>query len=68
LNGQGTDDLLEMLVSLLPESPPLFPVDESATQPVRFFVSEFVRETCMDLFREEIPYSIICRVDDFREN
>jgi GTP-binding protein Era len=68
LNGQGTDDLLEMLVSLLPESPPLFPVDESATQPVRFFVSEFVRETCMDLFREEIPYSIICRVDEFREN
>jgi len=68
LEQQGTDQLLETLVSLLPESPPLFPLDESATQPVRFFVQEFVRETCMDLFREEVPYSIICRVDEFREN
>lgn len=68
LEQQGTDELLEILVSLLPESPPLFPLDESATQPVRFFAQEFVRETCMDLFREEIPYSIICRVDEFREN
>ena len=68
LEQQGTDELLETLVSFLPESPPLFPLDDSATQPVRFFAQEFVRETCMDLFREEIPYSIICRVDEFREN
>jgi GTP-binding protein Era len=64
----GTEDLLGRLVALMPESPPLFPVDEIATQPVRFFAQELVRETCMDRFREEIPYSIICRVDEFREN
>jgi len=68
LKGHGTEALLSMLVSRLPDSPPLFPLDESATQPVRFFAEELVRETCMDLFREEIPYSILCRVDEFREN
>jgi GTP-binding protein Era len=68
VTGAGLDDLLDRLVPLLPESPPLYPLDDTATQPVRFFVQEFVRETCMELFRDEIPYSITCRVDEFRED
>jgi len=68
LTEEGLADLLELLLPLLPESPPLFPLDESATQPVRFFAQEYVREACMDLFQEEVPYSITCRVDEFRED
>jgi len=67
LTEEGLVELLELLLPLLPESPPLFPLDESATQPVRFFAQEYVREACMDLFEEEVPYSITCRVDEFRE-
>jgi GTP-binding protein Era len=67
LTGAGLDQLLGRIVPLLPESPPLFPPENSATQPVRFFAEEFVRETCLDLFREEVPYSIVCRVEEFRE-
>jgi GTP-binding protein Era len=66
--GEGLDEFVDALVPLLPESPPLFPAEDMATQPVRFFVQEFVRESCMELFRDEIPYSITCRVDEFREN
>lgn len=65
--GTGLGRLLERLVPLLPESPPLFPKEYSATQPVRFFAAEYVRETCMELLREEVPYSVACRVDEFRE-
>lgn len=65
--GEGTDALIEWLVPRLPESPALFPEEDSATQPVRFFVQEYVRETCMELFQDEVPYSIACRVDEFRE-
>jgi GTP-binding protein Era len=68
LTGMGLDMLLSWVVPNLPLSPPLFPVDDSAAQSVRFFAQEFVRETCMDALREELPYSVICRVDEFRES
>lgn len=66
--GSGLDKLVEWVVERLPESPPLYPAEDTATQPVRFFAEEYVRETCMDLFREEVPYSIACRVEEFRED
>jgi GTP-binding protein Era len=65
---EGVEELIHILVPLLPESPPLFPTEYSATQPVRFFAEEFVRETCMELLSEEVPYSVACRVDEFRES
>ncbi|UCC72740.1 MAG: GTPase Era [Gemmatimonadota bacterium] len=65
--GEGLDALVERIVPLLPESPPLFPEEGTATQPLRFFAEEFVRESCMDLLRDEVPYSVMCRVDEFRE-
>ena len=66
--GAGLPEFLDRVVSLLPESPPLFPVEDTATQPLRFFAAEYVRETCLDLFRDEVPYSVVCRVDEFRES
>jgi GTPase len=65
--GEGTDDLLDALRSALPEHPFLYPEDEIASDPVRFFVAELVRETIFEQFREEIPYSVMCQVEDFRE-
>lgn len=67
VEGIGFAQLVETLAPLLPHSPPLFPSEQSATLPVRFFAQEYVRETCMERFRDEIPYGIVCRVDDFRE-
>lgn len=66
--GAGLDELMRRIVARLPESPPLFPVEDSATQPLRFFVAEYVRETCLDLFHDEVPYSVLCRVDEYRES
>ena len=66
--GAGLGEFMQWLVARLPESPPLFPVEDSAVQPLRFFAGEYVRETCLELFRDEVPYSIVCRVDEFRES
>jgi GTP-binding protein Era len=66
--GEGLDDFLEVIVPLLPESPALFPEEDSATQSLRFFAEEFVRETCLETYRDEVPYSVMCRVDEFRED
>ena len=68
VEGTGVDALLAALETDLPESPFLFPDDEIATQPVRFFVEELVRETVFEMFHEEVPYSVVCRIGEFRES
>lgn len=67
LDGQGVAELLQALRASLPPGPFLYPEDEIATEPVRFFVAELVRETIFEQFRQEIPYSVFCRVEDFQE-
>jgi GTP-binding protein Era len=66
-DGRGTEALLEALRARLPEGPFLYPEDEIASDPVRFFVAELVRETVFEQFRQEIPYSVFCQVEEFRE-
>ena len=68
LDGHGVPALLGALKAALPEAPFLYPEDEIATEPVRFFVAELVRETIFEQFRQEIPYSVFCHVEAFRES
>ena len=69
LDGAGTDVLLDHLRGAsLPEGPFLYPEDDIATESVRFFVAEMVRETIFEQFRQEIPYSVFCQVEEFRES
>jgi GTPase len=65
--GDGVDALFTRLGTLLPESPFLYPEDEISTQTVRFFVSELIRETALEQLEEEVPYSIACEVEEYRE-
>lgn len=67
LTGDGVPELIARIGSLLPESPFLYPADEISTQPVRFFAAELVRETVLEQLRDEIPYSIACEIEEFRE-
>jgi GTP-binding protein Era len=65
--GEGVDRLFAGVGALLPESPFLYPEDDISTQTVRFFVAEFIRETALEQLDEEVPYSIACEVEEFRE-
>jgi GTPase len=67
VGGEGVEALREALVRRLPESPFLYPEDEVSSQPVRFFVSELIREAAFELFEKEVPYSVAVKVDEFRE-
>jgi GTP-binding protein Era len=66
--GRGIDALLGSLTDLLPESPFLYPDDEISTQTVRFFVGELVRETALEQLDDEVPYSVACEIEEFRES
>jgi len=67
LTGAGIDALLAALRDRLPESPFHYDPEEMATQPMRFFAAEFVREAAFELLHEELPYSVAVEIDEFRE-
>jgi GTP-binding protein Era len=65
--GDGLENLIVRLDDLLPDSPFLYPDDEISTQTVRFFTSELVRETALEHLDDEVPYSVACEIEEFRE-
>ncbi|CAN5850547.1 GTPase Era [soil metagenome] len=64
----GVDALRREIEERLPLSPFLYPADDLAIQPVRFFVAELIRETIFESYDQEIPYATIARVEEFRES
>jgi GTPase len=66
-SGDGIPALLDRASALLPESPFLYPEDEVSTQHLRFFASELVRETALEQLSDELPYSLACEIEEFRE-
>ena len=67
VTGQGIDAFLAALRAQVPEGPFHYNPDELATQPMRFFASEFIREAAFEQLHEELPYSVACEIDEFRE-
>ena len=64
----GLGPLLAFLRANLPEGPFLYPEEDMAAAPTRYFVRELVRETVFENFHQEIPYSVAVRVEEFRES
>ncbi len=63
----NTENILDKIVSLLPENPPYFEKDRLTDKPERFFVSEIVREKVLENYDKEIPYSVEVEVETFKE-
>lgn len=67
LKGEGLDELLGAVVKRLPEGPFLYSEDQLATQPIRFFAAELIRETLYEFLHDELPYATTVLVEDFKE-
>ena len=65
--GAGLERLLAEVRPRLPEREFEFDPDDISTQPVRFFVVEYLREAAFDLLKEELPYAFTAEVEEFRE-
>jgi GTP-binding protein Era len=63
--GDGVDELVEHLVSRLPEGPAYFPDDMVTDVPEAFWVAELVREQLLRRTRDELPHSIAARVTEW---
>ena len=67
VTGTGVDPVIAWSSAQVPVAPFRYDADDMSTQPVRFFVEEYVREAAFELLRQELPYAVTARVDEFRE-
>ncbi len=61
----GLDGLRSLLISFLPYGEPEYPSDQLSTQPVRFMVSEIIREKIYLNLRQEVPYGCAVAVESW---
>ena len=63
--GTGVDELVEHVLSRLPEGPQYYPADMVTDVPEAFWVAELVREQLLAVVRQELPHSIATRVTEW---
>jgi GTP-binding protein Era len=63
----GLKELLDAIISLLPEGEPFYNDDNLSDLPTKFFVSEIIREKIFYLYQDEIPYHATVLVQEFKE-
>jgi len=65
--GIQLDDLLDTILSLMPEGPPLYEADDITTASERFLAAEALREKLFRLLGDELPYTTTVEIDRFQE-
>ena len=67
LKKAGLKELLDEILSFLPEGEPFYQDDNLSDLPMKFFVSEIIREKIFYLYQDEIPYHATVLVQEFKE-
>jgi GTP-binding protein Era len=67
LKRKGLEPLVDSLLALMPEQPPLYAEDEITDKSQRFLAGELVREQLMRLLGAELPYATTVEVERFVE-
>lgn len=62
LQGENVDALSKRLLHYLPESPQLFPAEQTTDRSDRFYISEVIREKLFRSLHHELPYALAVEV------
>ena len=62
----GRDELLERIKALLPEGPKYYPEEQITDTYEREIAEEMIRAAALHYLRDEVPYGIFVRVNDYR--
>lgn len=68
LKKMGLDELRDAILGALGEGPAYYPKDQLSDKNVRFFVSEIIRETILQQYKQEVPYSCEVIIDEYKES
>ncbi|MGK4217814.1 GTPase Era [Kocuria marina] len=66
-DGFQMDEIAELLVSLMPVSPPLYPEGDLTDEPEVAMMGELIREAALEGVRDELPHSLAVVVDEVSE-
>ena len=64
VSGHQVEQLVDVLVSHLPESPQLYPDDMLTDEPEQVLIAELIREAALEGVRDELPHSIAVLVEE----
>ncbi|MFI5203621.1 MAG: GTPase Era [Flavobacteriales bacterium] len=67
LHNFNVDSLFQLILSHLPENPAFYPKEEVTDRPMRFFVSEIIREKIFLTYQKEIPYCCEVEIEEYKE-
>jgi GTP-binding protein Era len=67
VTGEGIDELLATLVSLLAPGPMYYPEGMVSDSPEQFIVGEIIREKVLQLTEQEVPHSVVVEVESMSE-
>ncbi len=67
LSSNDIQDLLKLIIEKMPEGLPFYSQEDLSDLPIKFFVSELIREKIYHLFGEEIPYQTTVMVNSFKQ-
>ncbi len=65
--GEGCSQLLDMVLTFLPEGPKLYEEDTICDQPLENLLSDLVREQVLTNTREEVPHSVAVKIEKIEE-
>jgi len=61
------DIVWDRIRTMIPESPPYYDKEELSDRPMRFFISEIIREKIFNFCQKEIPYSCQIEIEHYEE-
>lgn len=67
LDDDNVIELVKLVKIYIPEHEPFFDKESISDAPIRFFISEIIREKIFNLYHDEIPYSTEVVVDEYKE-
>ena len=67
LHGFNVDGIWDFILKNLPESPPYYDKENMSDRPMRFFVSEIIREKIFMHCKKEVPYACQVEVEEYKE-
>ena len=67
LNGFNINEVIELILEVLPESPAYYSKDDVTDKSERFFIQEIIREKILKHYKKEVPYSVEISVEEFFE-
>jgi len=65
--GEGTEEILKRLHTLLPPGPAMYPEEQLSTLPLKFMLSEVIREKLFLNLHKELPYNIAVQIETWEE-